>query len=63
MASNEHLDMFGNPCDEPLVCNMCGRSIYVEQKIYRSKYNEYVILCCIECACDYDEPQESKYQE
>jgi len=63
MTSNEHPDMSGNPCDEPLVCQMCGRTIYDEQELYGSDYNEDVILCCNECACDYDESHESKFEE
>jgi ribosome-binding protein aMBF1 (putative translation factor) len=63
MTSNEHPDMSGNPCDEPLVCEMCGRTIYDEQELYASRYNQDVILCCNECACDYDKSQESKFQE
>lgn len=60
MNSNEHPDMSGNPCDEPFICEMCGRSVN-EENIYGSNYNEDAILCSNECACDYDESQEQKY--
>jgi hypothetical protein len=62
VASNEHPDMSGNPCDTPFICEMCEKEVR-EEDIYGSKYNQDVVLCSNQCACDYDESQESKFYD
>jgi hypothetical protein len=61
MSSNEHPDMSGNPCDMPLSCDMCGCDVR-EDRMYGSKHNEDAVLCSDDCACDYDEREDSKHQ-
>ena len=62
MSSNEHPDMSGNPCDMPLVCEMCSGDVR-EDNVYGSRYDEDVVLCSHLCACDFDESWESKQQD
>lgn len=62
MSSNEHPDMSGNPCDMPFVCVMCGREVR-EEDIYGSDHDEEAVMCSNECASDFDESWESKYQD
>ena len=54
MASNEHPDMSGNPCDMPLVCEICGADVR-EDRLYGSSYDDFVVLCSTSCASDFDE--------
>lgn len=62
MASNEHPDMSGNPCDWPFVCAICQKE-FPEDELYGSAYDEDVTLCSNECACAFDESQESKFYD
>lgn len=57
--SNEHPDMSGNPCDDPLVCDVCGCDVR-EDDVYGSKHDDDAVLCSDECAFDFDARLESK---
>lgn len=53
MASNEHPDMSGNPCDWPFICEVCKRTVS-EDKLYGSALDDEAILCSDECVDIYD---------
>lgn len=44
MASNEHPDMSGNPCDDAIVCYQCGRDCN-EGDLYGSVHDENKNFC------------------
>jgi hypothetical protein len=54
MASNEHPDMSGNPCDDPIVCDQCGDACN-EEDLYGSVYDEDKNFCRKECVDNWEE--------
>jgi hypothetical protein len=54
MASNEHPDMSGNPCDDPIVCDQCGDPCN-ESDLYGSVYDEDKNFCRKQCVDDWEE--------
>jgi hypothetical protein len=58
MASNEHPDMSGNPCDDPIVCDQCGRDCN-ESDLYGSVHDEDKNFCRQQCVYDFEEGWES----
>lgn len=60
MTSNEYPDMSGNPCDEPFICEICGKEVK-EEESFGSRHDDSAILCSNECAIDFDETKERKY--
>lgn len=60
MCSNEHPDMSGNPADQPFYCTLCGTEVK-EEDSYGSKHDDSAILCSNECAVEFDENRERKY--
>lgn len=53
MASNEHPDMSGNPCDEPFLCDKCG-TLFDPWTCFGCETDEDKIFCSQECADSYD---------
>jgi hypothetical protein len=54
MSSNEHPDMSGNPCDDPIVCDHCGRDCN-ESDLYGSLFDDNKNFCRSQCVHDWEE--------
>lgn len=54
MTSNEHPDMSGNPCDEPILCEHCGEACN-ENKLHGSDHDESKTFCRQQCVDDWEE--------
>jgi hypothetical protein len=54
MSSNEHPDMSGNPCDQPLICDQCGKE-FDDSVLYGSLVDANKVFCSSPCARTYDE--------
>lgn len=54
MSSNEHPDMSGNPCDDPILCDYCNCPCR-EDDLYGSSLEEEKTFCSQICAEDYDD--------
>lgn len=52
MASDEHPDMSGNPCDDPIICDQCGDPCD-ESNLYGCLVDEDKYFCSADCARDY----------
>lgn len=52
MASNEHPDMSGNPCDMPFLCAHCERE-FREEDAYGIPGNDELLFCSNDCAVEY----------
>lgn len=59
MASNEHCDMSGNPCDDPITCDWCDEPCN-EQDLYGCIWDEDKNFCCSKCAQDYENCYEAE---
>lgn len=58
MLSNEHPDMSGNPCDDPIVCDQCGKACN-ENELYGSDHDENKNFCRKQCVDDWEDGWES----
>jgi hypothetical protein len=54
MASKEHPDMSGNPCDEPIVCDQCDDPCD-ESNLYGCLFDENKNFCTPECVHEYQQ--------
>jgi len=54
--SNEHPDMHGSICDEPLYCERCHKQIR-EDKAYGTDANEELLFCSETCVIEWLETQ------
>ena len=54
MTSNEHPDMSGNPCDEPILCEHCGKACN-ENNLHGSDHDESKNFCRQQCVDDWEE--------
>lgn len=54
MTSNEHPDMSGNPCDEPILCEHCGKACN-ENNLHGSDHDESKTFCRQQCVDDWEE--------
>jgi hypothetical protein len=58
MNSNEHPDMSGNPCDDPIICDQCGDPCR-EDDLYGSMFGDsewlFLNFCCQECVDDWED--------
>lgn len=58
MASNEHHEMSGNPCDWPYRCEHCGREFFDDGVLCGCDSDEDAIFCSDACAREFDEENE-----
>lgn len=54
MASNEHPDMSGNPCDQPFECYWCGKYIN-EEDSFGSIADDDKLFCSDECVFAFED--------
>lgn len=54
MASNEHPDMSGNPCDDPVICDQCGDPCD-ESNLYGCLVDEDKNFCSADCVHEYED--------
>ncbi len=54
MASNEHPNMSGNPCDWPLICDECEHEMR-EQDSWESPRMPGKFFCSEQCALEAEE--------
>lgn len=59
MASNEHPDMSGNPCDKPLLCDYC-ECHFREEDSWESPLLPGQLFCCYECLEDAEDENDEK---
>lgn len=56
MTTNEHLDMSGNPSDQPYICDECGKEIK-EENLHGTDLDDEKFLCSSECAGEWEDKQ------